>query len=112
LSTESETTNSRTLIPFKGPTWHTRRRLGAFVHYLDVGGIPVPEAAGLAAIVSGARALQPNDGACAVGAARGIVPAAHDGFAGTAQGIHRLLDTGVWSNGIGICGSSSARAAW
>jgi hypothetical protein len=38
-------------------------RLGALVHYLDVGGIPVPEAAGFAAIVSGARTLQPNDDA-------------------------------------------------
>jgi hypothetical protein len=38
-------------------------RLGALVHFLDVGGIPVPEAPGLAAIVSGARALQPNDDA-------------------------------------------------
>jgi len=38
-------------------------RLGALVHFLDVGGIPVPEAPGFAAIVSGARALQPNDDA-------------------------------------------------
>jgi hypothetical protein len=38
-------------------------RLGALVHYLDVGGIPVAEAPGLAAIVSGARALQPDDDA-------------------------------------------------
>lgn len=38
-------------------------RLGALVHYLDVGGIPVPEAAGLAAVISGARALQPDDDA-------------------------------------------------
>jgi hypothetical protein len=38
-------------------------RLGALVHFLDVGGIPMPEAAGLSAIVSGARALQPNDDA-------------------------------------------------
>jgi hypothetical protein len=38
-------------------------RLGALVHYLDVGGIPVVEAAGFEAIVSGARALQPNDDA-------------------------------------------------
>jgi len=38
-------------------------RLGALVHYLDVGGIPVPEATGFAAIVSGARALQPDDAA-------------------------------------------------
>ncbi len=27
--------------------------------------------------------------------------AAHDGFAGIAEGVHRLLDTGVRSNGIG-----------
>jgi len=38
-------------------------RLGTLVHFLDVGGIPVAEAAGLAAIVSGARSLQANDGA-------------------------------------------------
>ncbi len=38
-------------------------RLGALVHFLDVGGIPVPEAAGLSAIVAGARALQPDDDA-------------------------------------------------
>ena len=38
-------------------------RLGALVHFLDVGGIPVPEAPGLAAIVSGARSLQADDDA-------------------------------------------------
>jgi hypothetical protein len=38
-------------------------RLGTLVHFLDVGGIPVPEAAGLAAIISGARSLQANDDA-------------------------------------------------
>jgi len=38
-------------------------RLGALVHFLDVGGIPVPEAAGFAAIVSGTRTLQPDDDA-------------------------------------------------
>ncbi len=38
-------------------------RLAALVHYLDVGGIPVEEAPGLAAIVSGARALAPDDDA-------------------------------------------------
>jgi hypothetical protein len=38
-------------------------RLGALVHYLDVGGIPVPEAAGFAAIVSGARTLHSDDDA-------------------------------------------------
>ena len=36
-------------------------RLGALVHYLDVGGVAVPEAAGFAAIMSGARTQQPND---------------------------------------------------
>ena len=38
-------------------------RLGALVHFLDVGGIPVAEAAGFAAIVSGARSLYPDDDA-------------------------------------------------
>ncbi|HEX3124330.1 MAG TPA: chromate resistance protein ChrB domain-containing protein [Rhodanobacteraceae bacterium] len=36
-------------------------RIGAMVHYLDVGGIVVPEAAGFAAIMAGARAQQPDD---------------------------------------------------
>jgi len=36
-------------------------RLGRLVHYLDVGGVPVPEAAGFAAILTGARAQQPSD---------------------------------------------------
>jgi len=36
-------------------------QLGGLVHFLDVGGISVPEAPGLAAIVSGARADEPND---------------------------------------------------
>jgi hypothetical protein len=38
-------------------------RVGLLVHFLDVGGIPVAEAPGLAAIVSGARSLQPDDDA-------------------------------------------------
>jgi hypothetical protein len=38
-------------------------RLAALVHYLDVGGVPIPEAAGLCAIVTGARALQRDDDA-------------------------------------------------
>ena len=38
-------------------------RLAGLVHYLDVGGVPVPEAAGLSAIVAGARTLQENDSA-------------------------------------------------
>lgn len=38
-------------------------RLGALVHYLDVGGVAVPEAAGFAAIMAGARAQAPDDDA-------------------------------------------------
>jgi hypothetical protein len=36
-------------------------RLGRLVHYLDVGGIPVAEAAGFAAIMTGARAQRSSD---------------------------------------------------
>ncbi|MDE2219910.1 MAG: chromate resistance protein [Gammaproteobacteria bacterium] len=35
--------------------------IGALVHYLDVGGVPVPEAAGFAAVVTGARTLHADD---------------------------------------------------
>ena len=38
-------------------------RLGALVHYLDVGGVPVAEAAGLRALLSAARARCPDDNA-------------------------------------------------
>jgi hypothetical protein len=38
-------------------------RLGTMVHYLDVGGVPVPEAAGFAAIMAGARANAADDDA-------------------------------------------------
>ena len=38
-------------------------RLGLLVRFLDVGGIPVAEAPGLAAIVSGARAIHADDDA-------------------------------------------------
>jgi hypothetical protein len=38
-------------------------RLGALAHYLDVGGVPVPEAAGFAAIMAGARAKGLDDDA-------------------------------------------------
>ena len=38
-------------------------RLGALVHHLDVGGIPTAEGPGFAAIMAGARALQPDDDA-------------------------------------------------
>ena len=38
-------------------------RLGALIHHLDVGGIPIAEGPGLATIMAGARALQPDDDA-------------------------------------------------
>jgi hypothetical protein len=38
-------------------------RLGALIHHLDVGGIPVAEGPGLATIMTGARALQKDDDA-------------------------------------------------
>jgi hypothetical protein len=38
-------------------------RVGALVHHLDVGGIPVAEGAGLATIMAGARSSQPDDDA-------------------------------------------------
>lgn len=38
-------------------------RLGALVHHLDVGGIPVAEGAGLTTIMAGARSSQPDDDA-------------------------------------------------
>jgi len=38
-------------------------RLGALVHHLDVGGIPTAEGPGFAAIMAGARSIQPDDDA-------------------------------------------------
>jgi hypothetical protein len=38
-------------------------RLGALVHHLDVGGIPIPEGPGFATIMAGARSLQSEDDA-------------------------------------------------
>ena len=38
-------------------------RLGTLVHHLDVGGIPTAEGPGFAAVMAGARALQPDDDA-------------------------------------------------
>ena len=39
------------------------QRLGTAVHYLDAGGIPVPEASGLEAVLAGLRALHADDDA-------------------------------------------------
>ncbi len=38
-------------------------RLGMLVHFLDVGGIPIAEAPGLAAIIAGARSIHADDDA-------------------------------------------------
>lgn len=37
------------------------QRIASAVHYLDVGGIPVPEAAGLEAVLAGLREVHPDD---------------------------------------------------
>jgi hypothetical protein len=67
-------------------------RLGALVRFLDVGGIPVPEAAGFAAIVSGTRTLQPDDDALLRQVSpvldslyRSYSRSEHDGAAGATQ---------------------------
>ena len=36
-------------------------RMGALIHYLDAGGVSVPESAGLEAMLRGARRLIEND---------------------------------------------------
>lgn len=45
------------------------QRIAAAVHYLDAGGIPVPEAAGLESVLGGLRALHADDDALAAAAA-------------------------------------------
>jgi hypothetical protein len=45
------------------------QRIGQWVHYLDIGGIPVPEAAGLEAVLAGLRELHADDDALAQAAA-------------------------------------------
>jgi hypothetical protein len=45
------------------------QRIARVVHYLDIGGIPVPEAAGLEAVLGGLRELHPNDNKLAAAAA-------------------------------------------
>jgi hypothetical protein len=55
-------------------------RLGALVHYLDVGGIAVPEAAGFAAIMTGARAQHSDDDKL-LKAMSGVLDALHAGYA-------------------------------
>ncbi len=45
------------------------QRIAGAVHYLDAGGIPVPEAAGLESVLGGLRELHANDDALATAAA-------------------------------------------
>ena len=45
-------------------------RIGALIHYLDVGGVPVPEAAGLEALLRGARDALSDDDALLAEASR------------------------------------------
>jgi hypothetical protein len=45
-------------------------RIGALIHYMDVGGIPVPEAAGLEALLRGARGAIADDNRLLAEAAR------------------------------------------
>lgn len=45
-------------------------RIGSMVHYLDVGGAPVPEAAGIEAVLAGLRASAPNDDELLIAASR------------------------------------------
>lgn len=56
-------------------------RLGALVHHLDVGGIPSPEAPGIAIIMAGARSLQPDDDALL----RAVTPVLDSLYAGYAN---------------------------
>ncbi len=45
-------------------------RIAAIVHFLDVGGVPVAEAAGIEAVLAGARASAANDDALLIDASR------------------------------------------
>jgi len=45
-------------------------RIGALIHYLDVGGVPVPEAVGVEAMLRGAYGLIEDDGSLVIEAAK------------------------------------------
>ena len=59
--------------------------LGALVHYLDVGGVPVPEAAGFAAVVTGARSLHSDDHAL-LDAISPVIDSLHAAYAAKTEG--------------------------
>ncbi len=56
-------------------------RLGALVHHLDVGGIPIAEAPGFATIMAGARTLQQDDDAL-LKAITPVLDSLYAGYAG------------------------------
>jgi hypothetical protein len=56
-------------------------RLGALVHHLDVGGIPIAEGAGFATIIAGARTLQQDDDAL-LKAMTPVLDSLYAGYAG------------------------------
>jgi hypothetical protein len=59
-------------------------RLGALVHHLDVGGIPIAEGPGLATIMAGARKLQPDDEAL-LKAMTPVLDSLYAGYASASQ---------------------------
>lgn len=60
-------------------------RLGALVHHLDVGGIPIAEGPGFATIMAGARSLQPDDDALL----KAMTPVLDNLYAGYAGGTRK-----------------------
>jgi hypothetical protein len=59
-------------------------RLGALVHHLDVGGIPIAEGPGFATIMAGARLLQPDDDAL-LKAMTPVLDSLYAGYADTSR---------------------------
>lgn len=57
-------------------------RIGALVHYLDSGGIPVPEAAGLQTLLQGMRQSYANEDDALLAAAEKIFDAFYQAFSG------------------------------
>jgi len=60
-------------------------QLGALVHHLDVGGIPIAEGPGFATIMTGARYLQPDDDSLL----KAITPVLDSLYAGYADANHK-----------------------
>jgi hypothetical protein len=59
-------------------------RLGALVHHLDMGGIPIAEGPGFATIMAGARMLQPDDDALLT-AITPVLDSLHAGYSSKEQ---------------------------